>query len=368
MEFLIKLLNRYLHVAIPAVMAFTAVSCIQDFNPDIELSHRLCVNSIIVSGESVDVSLSRTFRYDEGSPEDLDLGVDDATVTLLVDDLVVETLTADRGERDSSQTVFHFSHVAAPGEKIGIRASSPGLGDGNADVVVPLPLADLEATDNFTVRRVLGSPGENYTLLLDGGIRLMLTDNADTADYFRLELEVMDPDPVFTGNVIETITGPWEERYMTTMNFWLVDDSSSALFQEHLGVLDVMIGASSYGMTVFSDRMFSGKSYPVDVNLRDASVIMFNPERIESLFELKLRAIVSTLSESYYNWWLCDWQMAESFLGSLSDIGLAQKINGYSNVSSRAGIVAASTPTVVEVSMAELIRYYYDNPPSAGGY
>jgi hypothetical protein len=43
--------------------------CYTDFTPDIEVQNKLCLNSVITADEPIILSLTRTYRYDEGDPD-----------------------------------------------------------------------------------------------------------------------------------------------------------------------------------------------------------------------------------------------------------------------------------------------------------
>lgn len=334
--------------------------CEQEFEPDIYVPEALCINSVITSGEPVSANISHTWRYDEDFEEKIDCGVYDATVTLSVDGKPVETLHAKDSEQSSKGSVYRFRHVAVPGEDITITAQSGKYGDAYGSVTVPRPVGLMKAVSDFRADRVLGADNVNETqsIVLGGGLKVTVTDNAATTDFFRLEVRGIDPEPIGSGEWVE-VWGedePQERMYQGTMDFWMIDKEHETLFQEHLGVLDVMFGASTYGFTIFSDRMFPGKSHTIDVVLRDATIYMYNPRDIPSIFDVKVRITLSTLSQSYYNYWLSDFQDSEGFIGQMGDLGLAQGVNGYSNVSTKAGVIVAATPTTVDVNLADFIR------------
>lgn len=346
------------HIIPLSAAAILLTGCEQEFEPDIYVPEALCINSVITSGEPVSANISHTWRYDEDFEEKIDCGVYDATVTLTVDGRPVETLRASDSEQSKKGSVYRFSHIAAPGEDITITAESGKYGEAHGSVIVPQPAGNLTAVPDFKAKRVTGESDESQGIVLSGGIKATITDTEASTDFYRLEAKAINAEPIGSGEWVD-VWGedePVERKYVGVLEFWMIDKEHETLFQEHLGVLDVMFGASTYGLTIFSDRMFSGRDYTLDVVLREAFIHIYNPLHINSIYDVKVRLTLSTLSSSYYNYWLSDFQASEGFIGQMGDLGLAQGVNGYSNVSTKAGVIMAATPTTVDVSLADFIR------------
>lgn len=66
---------------LPLALIIPLAGCYEDFDPHIDSTPVLCLNSLITSGQPVDVSVSRTWLYTDTASE-RNHAVDDAIVTL----------------------------------------------------------------------------------------------------------------------------------------------------------------------------------------------------------------------------------------------------------------------------------------------
>ena len=108
-------LRKYL-VILAVVSVVTG--CYSNFEPDIKSTPVLCMNSLLVPGEPLTVSLTRTWRWSEGSPDyDLDIIVRDAEITYTVNGSEIGTLTFDNKK-------YRADYIPEPGDHVVLSARS----------------------------------------------------------------------------------------------------------------------------------------------------------------------------------------------------------------------------------------------------
>ncbi len=132
-----------------------------------------------------------------------------------------------------------------------------------------------------------------------------------------------------------------------------LDQSYEPIFSEHLSALELIDGAG-YGYTMFSDLQFSGRTYPLHIVMTLEHSV--DDKDIEELWHSVLNLKVSTLSDSYYNHLMTLWQFDEGLSGMLAEAGLGAPVNGYSNVSTRAGVIAARNVVTIPIDLGETLK------------
>ena len=351
------MLKIIFHLAIAALAAVSLSSCYTDFEPDIPSDPVLCLNSVIEAGKPVTVDLSRTWRYSDGSYYDfdnnknhtLDTRVMDASVSLYVGDVLKETVdTPDvptsANQRDRS--FYSFDYVACPGDDIRLVAVSKKYGEAEGSVTVPHPV-DVESID-FTPTSVKVFNWGYPNIEFGCAFKLTFTDPAGTRDFYRVTAEPyrheMIPNPDKPG-----------DYYFVDFRFNGIDCNVEPLFSEHAGILDLIMSGSG-GMSLFTDRQIQGKTYPLDISLSYPTVVVNNPEDIDSLYDAGVVFRFCSVSESYYTYFLLDWVMDNSVGSNLSEAGLSDLVEGYSNVSTRAGIICAFSPREYRYSLRDFIK------------
>lgn len=330
----------------PALLALALSSCYSDFNPHVDTTPVLCVNSCIIAGQPIEVEVSRSWLYTDEAAE-RDHSVSDATVRIYADGRPVDA-----------------SYIPREGERISIQATSSTYGEATAEVMVPhsVPVADLSYT--LRPKRIGVFYAGPYTvadITFDIDIKLRVDDPAAVMNYYRYECMGYTS---FGGEGLdeEIFGAPVPPDYVNCGN--LVYEAEP-IFSEHIGVLEAVSGSDAWGFTFFTDRQFSGKSYTLNLRYTDAEIHLtcLGDQPAENFgcgFELQLYSV----SESYYNLANYCWQMDSGLIGDMSDIGLGEPQWGYSNVSTSAGVVVAEAPSVRLIDLTDFVRQILrDNPP-----
>lgn len=342
--------------------AISLSSCYTDFDPKIESDPVLCMNSIIETGCPIKVELSRTWVWTEKDFPHY-IYVRDATVELYINGELKDTMEfTEYGPQNpyGNPDIGYFSDVCPrAGDEVRLVAVSKELGEAEATVVmpqeVPIEKVDVETT---SVDETEASYATFFRI--NQYFSVWFTDPASDVNYYRLLMKPVNPEPVGTDIFYEDYDGTMRERiYASQLTFDRISHDNEPLFSEHESVLDVIFGSSSTWFSLFSDRSISGQSYPLQLEMERGSLITYNPEEIESLYDVRLRFTLYNVSASYYNWFIYDWYRNESIQGALGDAGLAETIIPCSNVSTKAGIVAACTPSAFEISYRDFLKENY---------
>jgi hypothetical protein len=371
---------KYIKTLSALLLITLLTGCYTDFTPDIEVQNKLCLNSVITADEPIILSLTRTYRYDEGDPDlggyfdadsvfhevtgigseatkhiDIVLTDKDASVSLYVNDQYVEDLKY-KQYLDSkffwADLIRHWESTYAPkeGDKVRIVATSNEYGDAEAEVVVPY----ATPIDSFDAQQFIESEDEN---ILNGV--MSLTDPGDCTNYYLVGMTTVSQPAVVETEEVWDATA---QEYVTSEHKYYVytdgrggigvglDFTSDPLFSEHMTVLEsVFTENDSYGM--FSDRQISGQSYSLQLKCQGLGFSIYNPKQIDELYHLKLRFYLYTISESYYKHLLSVWQRNEGIVGGIGNMGLGEPIFEASNVSTGAGVVAARAKSYVDFDM-----------------
>ena len=314
-------LKRYITLS---ALAASLAGCYTDFNPGNPDAEVLCLNSMIVAGQGVEVELTHTWLY---SDPQADISVTDCSVSVSV----------------NGHPVDIDAYVPAPGDEVYVGADSRRYGRAEARVTVPaapdVRLTSLDITSSANVWHDGFDPDAPITevgarINVDAVITVRDTPGHD--DYYELTTECRAPEGV---------------------DIWggLLDYDAEPVFSEHISALESFFGSDAYGFSVFTDRRFSGKSYQLHVRLNDIHFIWFDNFADMSQYDGKLTLTVSSISKSLYDWFLYDWTASDGMLGILGDIGFAETLVGCSNVSSGAGVVSARADAVIEIDLKPYI-------------
>lgn len=335
-------------------------SCYTDFEPDIDSRPVLCLNSLITEGDTIRVSLTRTWRWSEGlttssdENKNIDIFVYDADVRLYVNDEYKETLRMRitpndgfygpdnypwnaTGHKDRKEYICDY--IPKAGDKIRLEASSPDYGDAWGETVVPEPVVidnvDYTATpsDLHNSYFQYNYVGDENNILYGFNLNLLVwfTDPSSIANYYMFK--------TFSGPYISGV-GEDGVQYSESVTYY--NDTDEPLFTEHVSALDQALGATS-GYSVFSDRQISGKSYPLHIRLRNVAYSAMNISSNPDLGKACIEFTLYSISQSYYKHVISLWVANDSIAGSLGDIGLGDPVFASSNVSTGAGVVAAAS-------------------------
>lgn len=318
---------------ISLLTAILLTGCYEDFNPEIDTKPVLCLNSLITSGEPIEVKVSRTRMFNDRKGIN-SCEVSDAKVTVLVNEKIVGS-----------------DYIPNEGDKVRIVAESPTYGTAMAEVMVPYatPIGKVKFTPSVTnIWKQDDLP--NYEMLAD------IT--------FNLNIEMDVNDPSEKDNYYHFGYGAFGAATdgSPTLSIGQFEYNSEPIFKEHIGVFETIMGNDEDTYFVFfSDRQFPGKTYTLHLNYSGNVFRVNSQEYDESLLECGMTLYLTTVSDSYYNWAVYKWNADEGIIGDLSDLGFAEPKWGYSNVSTGAGVVAAQASAKYTIDLKEFIKTTLNN-------
>lgn len=312
--------------------------CYQDFDPKIDIKPVLCLNSLITAGEPINVRVSRTWVYTDESGEK-DHSVSDATVSIYINGSLVDS-----------------GYIPAEGDRIRIHASSPNYGEAEAEVTVPVAteICGFECNTKVTDLSATQTPGlgMNANLQFDINITLDLKDSKDTDDYHRLAYCIFNPED----------DGTWEDdqEYPTrSSNYGYLSEgyfeALDPVFYQQVDPFEDMMNGS-YHTLFFSDILYNGEEKPLTFGFSSNIFRLSGWDGDLADLECGWDLTLYSISESYYNWLAYDLQDESFVFGDLTDMGLAEPIWGYSNVSTGAGVVAAQSSTTVTIDLRDFLQ------------
>lgn len=333
--------------------SLTLTGCFTDFDPKIDATPVLCLNSNIVAGEPIRLYITRSWVWNEGKPgETISIDVNNAEVKLIVNGDFVERLKYEEietinyyGTVKDIEKVYTSTYAPAPGDVIRLEAESPEYGGAWAETTVPMPVPITNVEWTRTNFNHFVDFQESY--YCDLSFQVSFTDPAGTDNYYQFEADIENL-PNWT---------PDNEDYK---HHGYVDMASilfhyEPLFSEHMSALDMALD-NYFDYTIFTDRQIEGKTYPLHFVIERMRYIVsdpeVDPEEEDALLHITLRAI----SKDYYNHVLSIWEANDGVVGSLGSVGLGEMVYTHSNVSTGAGIVAASTPSTVTLRFSQLLQ------------
>lgn len=321
---------------IPLALACVLTACLDEFDPKVDSRPVLCMNTLITAGEPIDVSITRSWLYSDAMGE-RNNKVENATLTIYANG---EIKTAD--------------YLPQAGDRIKLVAECAGYDKAEAEVTVPqaVPFSAVEWKPVITHLDIIKSDewAMAGSLSFDIEFRLTVADIPDTDNYYKFSYTARQPE---FGPEISYDYRPNPYCYLNPGYF---DYESEPIFSEHVGALETVTGSSASGFQFFTDRRFAGKSYTLHIDMESADYIISSPEYDEKLFDCGYLLTLTSVSESYYNWANFTWQMTDGIIGDMSELGFADQIWGYSNVSSGAGVVAAQNKTDRYVSLRDFLH------------
>ncbi|MDE6085494.1 MAG: DUF4249 domain-containing protein [Muribaculaceae bacterium] len=318
----------------PLLSFLLLTGCYEEFNPEIDTKPVLCLNALITAGEPIEVEVTHTWLFtDEKSMRDHD--VNDAIVTILANESNVGS-----------------DYIPREGDNIRIIAESQAYGSATAEVVVPYatPIGKVKVIPVVTN---IWENNEYYEMMAD------IT--------FNLSIELDINDPARTDNYYNFgyNWSSWATDGSQTLSIGQFEYNSEPIFKEHIGVFETIMGNDEdMNFVFFTDRQFSGSTYTLHLNFSNNVFRVKSQEYDESLLECGVNLYLTTVSKSYYSWAVYKWNADEGILGDLSDIGLAEPMWGYSNVSTGAGVVAAQSSTKYTIDLKDFLKNTINAPQS----
>ncbi len=335
------ILRKTIIASLPLLLA----GCYEDFDPHIDTTPVLCINSLITAGEPIEVTISRTWVFTDEEGEK-DHSVKDASVSIFANGKPVGK-----------------EYLPEEGDIIRIEAYSGIYGAAEAEVTVPYatPIDAVKLTPTLKKCGVrdLNGYGISVDIDFDAAIAVTLPNYADSDHYYYLTQDSFLPDsPLYDP---EDIYGP--TKWPTTPSmvhfyggrfYW-----NDPIFSEHISSFDeAMDYAWVDDPLFFSDSQFSGSRETLHLGYENGSFSVSqwdtNPEMLDCGYILTLY----TISESYYKWLNYCWQSDESIMGDFIEFGFAEPVWGNSNVSTGAGVVAARSSVSVRISLRDFLEGY----------
>ncbi len=333
---------------IPILLSLIVFSgCYSDFEPDIDSTPVVCINADAKQGEALKIFVTRTWRWSEGLAENLDLQLKDAIVNLYVNDRLYETVGFSEWDYNNPmepwvnrQCGFLSTYEPKAGDRIRIVAHSDKYGDAEGEVIVPQPVA-IDDVAFLVSNQEMSKLDMTTTFYGNVSLEVNFTDPESVKNYYLFKAGYMSD---------------YDSDFRVEM--W-VDYSAEPLFTEHVSSLESSISETS-GYTFFSDRMISGKTYPLHIRLNNIGYTVYsdNFESNKAYVEL----VLTSISESYYKHVISVWESNDGINGILGGVGLADPVWECSNVSTGAGVISASAPVKLEIPVSE---FFKDIKPSA---
>ncbi|MBD5175167.1 MAG: DUF4249 domain-containing protein [Bacteroidales bacterium] len=335
------------------LMAAALTGCYQEFNPTTDIKPVLCINSLVTAGQPVKVEVTHTWVYND-APAKNNHSVDDAEVAVYANGV----LQAE-------------DYVAAEGDEIRILASSASYGKAEATVIVPhaIPFDMAEITPTVNYLHKSDSTDNYFSIYIsfDLNMALKISDRPTTDDYFRIRyysyLSLPDSDEIMT----DPDNPDDHEFYWTEYNYGIADYEVEPIFREHIGVFETVMGNDSGDNMFFSDRQFAGKDYTVTLRFTDCSYYvrwpkdaMDHSEFRDVLFDCGLTINLATMSRSYYDELIYAEAVDYGVIGDLGNLGFAEPVWGYSNVSTGAGVVAACSYATYTVNLRDFLEQAFN--------
>lgn len=306
--------------------------CYEDFIPDIDTRPVLCLNSLIVAGEPLDISVTRTWAYTDTEAAG-DHSVSDAALTIFVN-----------GESRP------LDYIPREGDCIRIIADSPTYGSAEAEVTVPVcvPIESLDWDAEVFDCIEWTLPDETYDVYrINLKAQMAISDPAATVNYYDFTYDTF-PDTESDEDALKFYTGTFIYE-------------AEPIFSEHIGVLDAISGSDSFGFTFFTDRSFSGATYTLNLRFENIACQVARSQADDALPDCGFVFHLNSVSPSYYNWCIYQWNVENGTIGDLNDIGLGDPVWAYSNVSSGAGVVAAIARASYTIPLNESLEKYQQN-------
>lgn len=314
------------------ILPLLVSGCYEDFIPEIDTKPVLCINSTITAGEPIEVDVSRSWVYSETG--DIYLHPGEATVSVYVNgELVPE------------------GYIASEGDKIVIKAESEKYGNAEASVRVPVAVPFRLVKQSVEPKFALRDTTQAMTFYSEFSLRLVaeIKDNPTTDNYFGIGYYGSYPNGLSEDN-------DWSGVSSVYLGLGVFEDSFEPIFKEHIGVFESVMADGDSNMMTFSDRQFAGKSYNLNMILKNMIYSVTAQPYDPELFNATVTFYLVNISRSYYDRILYLWQRDSGVLGDYGNFGFADPMWGYSNVSTGAGVVAARSYSTFTVSLREFLE------------
>ncbi|MDE5872164.1 MAG: DUF4249 domain-containing protein, partial [Muribaculaceae bacterium] len=281
------ILKKLIYSVFPVIL-FTG--CYTDFNPDDYSSPVLCINSAITAGEPIEVTVSRTWRYNEPL-DSAEMEVKDARISIYINGVIQES-----------------GSVASEGDEIRIVAESAEYGKAESSVKVPysVPIDDVKFIPYGV--RVWEWEHDEYDdeeefstyIGFDFEVRLRITDRYPGKEWFRLGGDTYALGWPDEEQDVDDDTELHPHRH-ACLRLGELDYNSDMIFKEHIGIAESVMGGYETPGMFFTDHAFSGSDYTICLRFEGASFEASGEEFEAALLDCGITFKLMTVSESYYN-------------------------------------------------------------------
>ncbi|MDE5586559.1 MAG: DUF4249 domain-containing protein [Muribaculaceae bacterium] len=350
------ILKKIYLLMLSSAIATGVTSCYTEFDPNIDSTPVLCMNSTITPGEPVTLFLTRTWPWTEGDELKIDVNVRDADVRLTVNGEYKETLKHTLiqnpdypyGSYQEQLECYQSEYRPESGDIIRLEATATQFGEATAEVTVPYPVPidriEAQVLSYRPSGDLTGFPAVENVCQFAMRLNLLayFTDPAASTDFYDLATD------------FSTISDYEHEAVAHVYMYPIVDFSGEPLLKEHVSVLESTI-ADTMGYTVFSDRQINGRTYPLRISYDQLSFTYQNPLDLPKPKEAGIEVILRHVDPTYYKHVISVWEGNDGIVGILGGVGLANAVYPYSNVSTGAGVVAAYAATSLTIPFIDII-------------
>ncbi len=313
--------------------------CYEDFDPHIDTTPVLCLNSLITPGNPIEVQITRTWVFTDEEGEK-NHSVDDAVLEIYANGKIVGS-----------------DYIPAEGDLIRLVATSKKYGEAEAEVKVPIAtqIGDVAFTPNVESISVEEYPGRGIyaRTLFDVLVSLGLDASDDTLRFYQFDYASFHPNDILTDE-----NASYHNYDPTYTHFYSGEfEPLDAVFYEQANAFDEVLNYG-YRNLFFSDRLLNKESNALDFAFLGCSFDISNWTGNKEKLVCGWKITLHSISESYYKWLTYCWQSDSAVLGDIADVGLADPAWGYSNVSTGAGVVAAQSSTTVTINLQDFLYDY----------
>lgn len=310
-------MNKIIYIIFSLVVL---TSCYQEIDVEKYRKDPKIVMNSFVSSDSITVKLSRSWFVKDGKPENNI--IEDANVSFSVNGKECGVIPY------ISKGVYKMQHKFLEGDVVKLSASKKGMKDVFSEVVVPKNIK-IENVDCTVVNKDETTNNSRFEF------KVRFTDAAAADDFYGISLMQSD------------LTGDEEYNYYSRFFKDLIIDNEPLLKVE-LGIVEgMLIDGSPYngGFYVFNDSKINGQTYTLNLGTyMDGLILEMSTkeeyENSEGGNFYKMTIFLYKLSEGYYKF--CD-SMGKSTMDDFGNMGLAEPVRIYTNISGGIGLLGAYT-------------------------
>lgn len=288
-------------------------SCTTDIEPNVDMDEVLVINMLAEAGQPITASVTHSWPFD-AKPKDV--AVSDAKVVLTLNGSSSTRMTFDPESKK-----FVSEVVPQEGDEVEVSVVSANYGNASGRSVVPKSVKIEDLTYTYFVEK-----DELCTTILPDGNGGHIIYHPDV---YRFDFSLKFSDPS-------------DEE-----NYYLLDGASESfdpILNENSTALDAVFTRNNE-FIVFSDRTFQGDGYDLKFRI---SVWEYTPTGVSTIR-------LYSISKEYYQYLISLHKKYDGVNGTLEEIGVAEPLRIYSNVSSGAGIVGAQSVDMRVIDFSSIV-------------